>query len=54
MVSVGLQEASEAHLIGMFQDTLLCAIHARRVTIMVKDIRLARRIRGEPDLPSKQ
>ena len=24
----------------------LCAIHAKRVTIMVKDIQLARRIRG--------
>ena len=42
-----LQEASEAYLVGLFEDTNLCAIHARRVTIMPKDIQLARRIRGE-------
>ena len=42
-----LQEASEAYLIGLFEDTNLCAIHARRVTIMPKDLQLARRIRGE-------
>ena len=37
-----LQEASEAYLVGLFEDTNLCAIHARRVTIMPKDIKLAR------------
>jgi histone H3 len=42
-----LQEAAEAYLVGMFEDTNLCAIHARRVTIMPKDMHLARRIRGE-------
>jgi len=42
-----LQEAAEAHLIGVFEDTNLCAIHAKRVTIMPKDMQLARRIRGE-------
>ncbi|XP_006998762.3 histone H3.3A-like [Peromyscus maniculatus bairdii] len=42
-----LQEASEAYLVGLFEDTNLCAIHAKRVTIMPKDIRLERRIRGE-------
>jgi histone H3 len=42
-----LQEAAEAYLVGIFEDTNLCAIHARRVTIMPKDIQLARRIRGE-------
>ena len=42
-----LQEAAEAYLVGLFEDTNLCAIHARRVTIMPKDIQLARRIRGE-------
>ncbi|KRZ08179.1 histone H3.3 [Trichinella zimbabwensis] len=31
----------------LFEDTNLCAIHAKRVTIMLKDIQLARRIRGE-------
>lgn len=42
-----LQEAAEAYLVGLFQDTNLCAIHAKRVTIMPKDMHLARRIRGE-------
>ena len=41
-----LQEAVEAYLVGLFDDANLCAIHARRVTIMPKDILLARRIRG--------
>merc|ERR1712134_118899 len=44
---MALQEAAEAYLVGLFEDTNLCAIHARRVTIMVRDIQLARRIRGE-------
>ena len=44
---LALQEASEAYLVGLFEDTNLCAIHAGRVTIMPKDIQLARRIRGE-------
>ena len=44
---LALQEAAEAYLVGLFEDTNLCAIHARRVTIMSKDIQLARRIRGE-------
>ena len=42
-----LQEASEAYLVSLFEDTNVCAIHAKRVTIMPKDIQLARRIRGE-------
>jgi histone H3 len=41
-----LQEAAEAFLVNLFEDTNLCAIHARRVTIMAKDMQLARRIRG--------
>ncbi len=41
-----LQEATEAYLVGLFEDTNLAAIHAKRVTIMQKDIQLARRIRG--------
>ena len=44
---MALQEASEAYLVGLFEDTNLCAIHAKQVTIMPKDIQLARRIRGE-------
>ena len=44
---LALQEAAEAYHVGLFEDTNLCAIHARRVTIMPKDIQLSRRIRGE-------
>ena len=44
---LALQEASESYLVGLFEDTNLCAIHAKRVTIMPKDSQLARRIRGE-------
>ena len=43
---LALQEASEAHLVGLFEDSNLCAIHGKRVTIMPKDMQLARRIRG--------
>lgn len=42
-----LQEAAEAYLVYLFEDTNLCCIHAKRVTIMPKDIHLARRIRNE-------
>ena len=42
-----LQEAAEAYLVGLFEDVNLCAIQAKRVTIIPKDIQLARRIRGE-------
>ena len=44
---LALQEASEAYLVGVFEDTVLCAIHAKRVTIQPKDMLLARRLRGE-------
>ena len=44
---MALQEVSEAYLVGLFEDSNLCAIHAKLVTIMPKDIQLARRIRGE-------
>ncbi|XP_076886044.1 histone H3.3-like isoform X1 [Bidens hawaiensis] len=43
---LALQEAAEAYLVGLFEDTNLCAIHAKRVTVMVKDIQLALRIRA--------
>lgn len=45
-----LQEAAEAFLVHLFEDANLCAIHAKRVTIMPKDIHLARRIRGRQDM----
>ena len=44
---MALQESAEAYLVGLFEDSNLCTIHAKRVTIMPKDIQLARRIRGE-------
>ena len=42
-----LQCASEDYLVRLFEDSNLCAIHVKRVTIMPKDVQLARRIRGE-------
>lgn len=44
---MALQEAAEAYLVEIMEDTNLCAIHAKRVTIMPRDMQLARRIRGE-------
>ena len=44
---LALQEASEAYIVGLMEDTNLCGIHAKRVTIQPKDVQLARRIRGE-------
>lgn len=43
---LALQEAAEAYLVGVFEDTNLCALHARRVTIIPKDMQLAIRLRG--------
>ena len=42
-----LQEAAEVYLVSLLEDTSLCAIHAKRITIMPKDIQLTRRIQGE-------
>jgi len=47
---LALQEASEAYIVGVFEDTNLCAIHANRVTVMKKDMDLARRIRGDRNI----
>ncbi len=44
---LALQEAAEDYLIGLFHDTNECALHAKRVTIMPKDMQLAKHIRGE-------
>ena len=44
---LALQEATESYITGLFEDTNLVAIHAKRVTIFPKDMKLARRIRGE-------
>ncbi|KAJ1552849.1 centromeric DNA-binding histone H3-like protein cse4, partial [Nowakowskiella sp. JEL0078] len=43
---LALQEASEAYIVHLLEDANLCTIHAKRVTLMQKDIQLARRIRG--------
>ena len=42
-----VQQCVESYMIGLFEDTQLCAVHAKRMTCMTKDMRLARRIRGE-------
>ncbi|KAG0571072.1 hypothetical protein KC19_6G209100 [Ceratodon purpureus] len=47
-----LQEATEDYVVHLFEDTNLCAIHAKRVTIMPKDLQLARRLRGVIDRAS--
>jgi len=44
---MALQEAAESYIVQLFEDTNLCAIHAKRVTVMPKDMNLARRIRGD-------
>ena len=44
---LALHEATESYRVGLFEDTNLAAIHAKRVTIMPRDVQLARRIRGE-------
>ncbi len=43
---LALQEAAEAYLVCLFEDSNACALHAKRVTIMPKDIALARRLNG--------
>ncbi|XWS46198.1 hypothetical protein CRYUN_Cryun14cG0044200 [Craigia yunnanensis] len=43
---VAIQEAAEDYLVQLFGDAMLCAIHAKRVTLMKKDIQLARRLGG--------
>ena len=45
--ATALQEAAEAYMISLFADSNLEAIHAKRVTILVKDLQLSRRVRGE-------
>ncbi|KAM4642671.1 histone H3-like centromeric protein A [Discoglossus pictus] len=46
MALMAMQEAAEAFLVRLFEDSYLCSIHAKRVTLYVQDIQLARRIRG--------
>jgi histone H3/H4 len=50
-----LQEAAEYYLVGLFEDANMCTLHANRVTVDVRDIKLARRIRGElPKIEKKK
>ena len=44
---IALQEAAEAYMVGLFEDSQLEAVHGKRITINPKDMQLARRIRGE-------
>lgn len=44
---LALHEAAEAYLVGFFEDSYICTYHAKRVTLMAKDMRLAYRIRGD-------
>lgn len=46
---MALQESLEDRLVHLFEDANLCALHAKRVTIMKRDIQLARRIKGDRD-----
>ena len=50
---LALQEASEAYLVGLFEDSNLCTIHTKRVTIMTRDIQLAWCIQGERSYKSQ-
>eukprot|EP00927_Polykrikos_kofoidii_P048923 TRINITY_DN43090_c0_g1_i1.p1 TRINITY_DN43090_c0_g1~~TRINITY_DN43090_c0_g1_i1.p1 ORF type:complete len:199 (-),score=39.55 TRINITY_DN43090_c0_g1_i1:45-605(-) len=47
---LALQEATEAYLVGIFEDVTCCAIHAKRVTAMAKDIHLTHRLRMDPNM----
>ena len=42
-----LHVAAEDYLVGLFEDSQLCALHAKRITLMKKDMTLARRLRGD-------
>ncbi len=49
-VMLALQEGAEAFLVSLLEDSNLCAIHTKCVTIMPRDMQLAKRIRGDPAL----
>ena len=46
---IALQEGFEDYLVNLFHDTVLAAIHGKRVTVMPKDIHIVRQLRGETD-----
>ena len=47
MAVFAIQEAAEAALVDLLDSANICAIHANRVTVMPKDIMLAKRLRGD-------
>lgn len=47
---IALREASEIYLVGLFAAANLCTIHDKRITVMPKDMQLARCIRGERNI----
>lgn len=49
-----LKQATEAHMVSLLSDAHLCSLHGRRQTLMVKDLLLARRLRGEEALLAPQ
>jgi histone H3/H4 len=49
-----LQEAAEAYMVGMFEDTNLAALHAKHVTILPRDLALARRLRGDRNTDERE
>jgi histone H3 len=51
---LALQDAAEAYLVGLFEDAVLCCVHAKRVTLNDKDIQLARKIRRDDVLFNKE
>lgn len=44
---LALQEAMESYLVHTCEDANVCAIHAKRMTVMPRDIELAHRISGD-------
>ena len=44
---LAIQDATEAYMVGLLGDSNLCAIHAKRVTLFSRDLKLARRLRGD-------
>ena len=51
---LALQEAAETYLIGYFQDAVSVAVHANRVTLMPKDMKLVRKIRNESPVDEEE
>ena len=47
---MALQEAAEAYIVGLMEDAGLCAVHAKRQTVMKQDMILAKRIRGDDNV----